>query len=109
VVINLGTNDVGHSVTGAQFQSAYVTLIQRARQKYPNATILALQTFRKRFIPETQAAVRTVNDPKVRFVDTTGWIVEASDTTDNVHPNDQGHRKIADRLAPILSAALAAG
>ena len=109
VVINLGTNDVGHSVTGPQFQSAYVTLIQRARQKYPTATILALQTLRKRFIPETQAAVRIVNDPKVRFVDTTGWIVEATDTTDNVHPNDQGHRKIADRLAPILSAALTTG
>ncbi|MGW4115495.1 RICIN domain-containing protein [Actinosynnema sp. NPDC004786] len=106
VVINLGTNDVGHSVSGAQFQSAYVTLIQRARQKYPNATVLAMQTFRKRYIPETQAAVRIVNDPKVRFVDTTGWIVEATDTTDNVHPNDQGHRKIADRLAPLVSAAL---
>ncbi|WP_201440398.1 RICIN domain-containing protein [Saccharothrix sp. 6-C] len=109
VVINLGTNDVGHSVTKEQFQSAYVTLIQRARQKYPNATILAMQTFRKRFIPETQAAVAVVNDPKVRFVDTTGWIVEATDTTDNVHPNDQGHRKIADRLAPILSSALSTG
>ncbi|MDT7788126.1 MAG: hypothetical protein QOF58_6545, partial [Pseudonocardiales bacterium] len=24
--------------------------------------------------------------------------------TDNVHPNDQGHRKIADRLAPIVGA-----
>ncbi|QFZ24285.1 endoglucanase [Saccharothrix syringae] len=106
VVINLGTNDVGHGVTGAQFQSAYVTLIRRAREKYPNATILALQTFRKRFIAETQAAVRAVNDPKVSFVDTTGWIVEATDTTDNVHPNDQGHRKIADRLAPLLSSAL---
>ncbi|WP_461120504.1 RICIN domain-containing protein [Saccharothrix stipae] len=106
VVINLGTNDVGHNVTGSQFQAAYVTLIQRARQKYPTATVLALQTFRKRFIPETQAAVRIVNDPKVRFVDTTGWIVEATDTTDNVHPNDQGHRKIADRLAPILTTAL---
>ncbi|ONI80435.1 hypothetical protein ALI22I_44805 [Saccharothrix sp. ALI-22-I] len=106
VVINLGTNDVGHSVTGAQFQTAYVTLLRRAREKYPNATVLALQTFRKRFIPETQAAVQTVNDPKIRFVDTTGWIVESTDTSDNVHPNDQGHRKIADRLAPLISAAL---
>jgi lysophospholipase L1-like esterase len=106
VVINLGTNDVGHSVTGPQFQSAYVTLLRRAREKYPNATVLAMQTFRKRFIPETQAAVQAVNDPKIRFVDTTGWIVEATDTTDNVHPNDQGHRKIADRLAPLVSAGL---
>jgi lysophospholipase L1-like esterase len=106
VVINLGTNDVGHSVTKEQFQNAYVTLIRRAKEKYPAASVFALQTFRKRFIPETQAAVRIVNDPKVKFVDTTGWITEATDTSDNVHPNDQGHRKIADRLAPIVSAAL---
>ncbi|MET1073259.1 MAG: GDSL-type esterase/lipase family protein [Umezawaea sp.] len=106
VVINLGTNDVGHSVTKEQFQAAYTTLIRRAREKYPTSTIFALQTFRKRFIPETQAAVQTVNDAKVKFVNTDGWIVEATDTADNVHPNDQGHRKIADRLAPIISAAL---
>jgi len=109
VVINLGTNDVGHSVTGAQFQSAYVTLLRRAREKYPTAAIYAMQTFRKRYIPETKAAVQALNDggdAGVRFIDTTGWIVESTDTTDNVHPNDQGHRKIADRLAPILSTAI---
>ncbi|WP_447007100.1 hypothetical protein ACRAKI_11795 [Saccharothrix isguenensis] len=83
-----------------------MTLLRRAREKYPTATVLAMQTFRKRYVAETQAAVRAVNDPEIRFVDTTGWIVEATDTTDNVHPNDQGHRKIADRLAPIVSAAL---
>ena len=107
VVINLGTNDVGHSVTKAQFQASYVTLMRRAREKYPTAAIFAIGTFRKRFLPETQAAVKTLNDGgdrNVFFVDTTGWIDEATDTADNVHPNDQGHRKIADRLAPIIAA-----
>jgi lysophospholipase L1-like esterase len=105
VVINLGTNDVGHSVTGAQFQSAYITLLARARAKYPDATIYAMQTFRKRYINETKAAVtaRTnAGDSKVRFINTEGWINEATDTVDNVHPNDRGHQKIADRLAAIL-------
>ncbi|KJK48298.1 endoglucanase [Lentzea aerocolonigenes] len=104
VVINLGTNDVGHSVTKDQFHASYVTLLKRAREKYPTAAIFALGTFRKRFLPETQAAVKDVNDGNVYFVDTTGWINESTDTTDNVHPNDQGHRKIADRLAPIVAA-----
>ncbi|WP_086664060.1 SGNH/GDSL hydrolase family protein [Lentzea kentuckyensis] len=107
VVINLGTNDVGHSVTKDQFRASYVTLLQRAREKYPTAAIFALGTFRKRYLPETQAAVKTLTDGgdrNVYFVNTEGWINEATDTTDNVHPNDQGHRKIADRLAPIVAA-----
>jgi len=107
VVINLGTNDVGHSVTKEQFHSSYVTLLKRAREKYPTAAIFAMGTFRKRYLPETQAAVKVVNDGgdrNVYFVNTEGWIDEATDTTDKVHPNDQGHRKIADRLAPIVGA-----
>jgi lysophospholipase L1-like esterase len=106
VVINLGTNDVGHSVTTAQFQTAYIALLQRVRAKYPNAAIFAMETFRKRYVSQTQAAVTARNnagDSRVFFVNTEGWIVESTDTVDNVHPNDQGHRKIADRLAPIVS------
>jgi lysophospholipase L1-like esterase len=103
VIINLGTNDVGHGVTGPQFQSAYITLLRNIRAKYPTATIYALETFRKRYVTDTQAAVTAVADPRVHFVNTEGWINESTDTVDNVHPNDTGHRKIADRLAPLLS------
>lgn len=105
VVINLGTNDVGHSVTGAQFASAYNTLLERVRAKYPNANIYAMETFRKRYVNETKAAVTARNnagDSKVRFINTEGWINEATDTVDKVHPNDSGHQKIANRLAAIL-------
>jgi lysophospholipase L1-like esterase len=109
VVINLGTNDVGHGVHPPEFQATYVTLLERVRQKYPNAVIFAMATFRKRLVAQTQAAVTIRNDAgdaNVFFVNTDGWIVEAADTVDNVHPNDQGHQKIADRLAPIISARL---
>jgi lysophospholipase L1-like esterase len=107
VVVNLGTNDVGHGVHTPEFQATYVTLLERVRQKYPNAIIFAMGTFRKRFVAQTQNAVTIRNnagDLNVYFVNTDGWITEATDTVDNVHPNDQGHRKIADRLAPILAA-----
>lgn len=107
VVINLGTNDVGHGVHTPEFQSTYVTLLQRVRAKYPNAVIFAMATFRKRFVDQTRNAVTIRNnagDAKVFFVDTTGWITEATDTVDNVHPNDAGHQKIATRLAPIIAA-----
>jgi lysophospholipase L1-like esterase len=112
VVINLGTNDVGHGVHTPEFQATYVTLLQRVRAKYPNATIFAMATFRKRFVTQTQTAVSMRNaagDAKVLFVDTTGWINEATDTVDNVHPNDAGHQKIAARLAPIISARIGTG
>lgn len=107
VVINLGTNDLGHNVSGAQFQSAYVTLLQRIRAKYPNATIHAMETFKKWYVTETKAAVaarNTAGDAKVRYVSTEGWITTA-DTADGTHPNDAGHRKIAARLAAVLGAA----
>ncbi|GLI01471.1 GDSL-type esterase/lipase family protein [Phytohabitans aurantiacus] len=104
VVINLGTNDIGHNVSTTQFQQGYVTMLQRLRQAYPNAEIFAMGVFRNRYVTETRNAVAARNaagDSRVRFVDTTGWIV-AGDTTDNVHPSDAGHVKIAQRLRPIL-------
>ncbi|WLW57357.1 GDSL-type esterase/lipase family protein [Streptomyces sp. YU58] len=106
VVINLGTNDVGHGVSSPQFQAAYSSLLRKVRAAYPQAWIFALETFRGRYVPQTEAAVQAAvagGDSRVSFVDTTGWL-GSGDLSDSVHPNDQGHRVIADRLAPIISA-----
>ncbi|TDC42556.1 hypothetical protein E1166_07170 [Micromonospora sp. KC213] len=108
VVINLGTNDVGHSVSGPTFQASYTAFIRNIRAKYPHAAILALKTFRGRYVAETQAAVQAVNnsgDRNVYFVNTDGWLT-AEGLGDAVHPNDRGHQMIADRLAPIVAARL---
>ncbi|WP_410643291.1 GDSL-type esterase/lipase family protein [Amycolatopsis sp. lyj-346] len=105
VVINLGTNDRSHGVSGPQFQSAYTTLLQRIRAKYPQANIYAMETFHRRYVTETTAAVTARNnagDSKVRFINTEGWITPATDTADGTHPNDAGHRKIAARLAAAI-------
>lgn len=106
VVINLGTNDVGHGVSSTQFQAAYTSLLRKVRAAHPQAWIFALRTFRGRYVPQTEAAVRAAvdgGDPRISFVDTTGWL-GTGDLTDAVHPNDQGHRTIANRLAPIVAA-----
>lgn len=106
VVINLGTNDVGHSVHTPQFQSVYTTFLQTIRSRYPNAAILAMETFRMRFAAQTQAAVQARNaagDRNVFYVNTEGWI-PADGLSDSVHPNDKGHQAIAARLAPIIAA-----
>jgi lysophospholipase L1-like esterase len=104
VVINLGTNDVGHHVSTVTFQAHYEALLRLIRQKYPQAHIFALQTFKDRYTAQTRAAVnavRAAGDAKVTFIPTTGWIT-AADTVDGLHPNDVGHQKIAARLAPLL-------
>lgn len=104
VVINLGTNDVGHGVSTTQFQQNYVVMLERVRRAYPTAHIFAMGTFRNRYTPETRNAVaaRTAaGDSRVHFVDTTGWVT-GTDTSDNVHPTDAGHAKIAQRLTPVL-------
>ena len=67
--------------------------------------IFALRTFSGRFGTETQAAVTASGDPRVSYVDTTGWLA-SDDLSDSVHPNDKGHRTITDRLAPVISARL---
>jgi lysophospholipase L1-like esterase len=110
VVINLGTNDVGHSVTGAQFQSAYTGFLRDIRAKYPNAVLFVMETFKRRYLAETQAAVtarNTAGDAKVRFINTEGWLTVGIDYTDtDGHPNDAGHVKVANRLAPIIAPAI---
>jgi lysophospholipase L1-like esterase len=105
VVINLGTNDVGHGVHTPQFQSTYTAFLQTVRAKYPRAAIFALETFRMRYVAQTQAAVQARNaagDRNVFFVNTEGWI-PAGGLSDSVHPNDLGHQAIAAKLTPIIA------
>ncbi|WP_228543286.1 cellulose binding domain-containing protein [Micromonospora sp. S-DT3-3-22] len=108
VVINLGTNDRSHGVSGTDFQNQYATFIRTVRGKYPRAAIFALRTFSGRYAAETAAAVTTVTgdgDRNVFYVDTTGWL-PADGLSDSVHPNDAGHRAITARLAPVVAAKL---
>lgn len=106
VVINLGTNDNGHGVTKANFQTAYTTFIQNIRAKYPRAVIFAFETLRQVYVAETLAAVQALNDAgdhNVYFINTEGWLTSSDYSADGGHPNDQGQAKIAQKLAPILS------
>ncbi|WP_168801574.1 SGNH/GDSL hydrolase family protein [Glycomyces buryatensis] len=105
VVINLGTNDIGHGVSTEQFYENYIVMLERVREAYPDAQIFAMGVFRNRYVAETQSAVQVRNDAgdaNVHFVDTAGWVDPATDTHDNVHPTDAGHEKIAGLLTPVL-------
>jgi lysophospholipase L1-like esterase len=60
VIINLGTNDKSHGVSGNDFQNTYVSFIRTVRGKFPRASIFALRTFSGRYATETANAVAAV-------------------------------------------------
>jgi len=111
VVVNIGTSDIGKGITPDKFQSAYVKLLEGIREKYPDVQILVMRTFNGYYATETQNAViarQTAGDIKVQYVDTTGWVnADTPDYIDVYHPSNAGHYKITQKLAPIISDALA--
>jgi lysophospholipase L1-like esterase len=104
VVINQGTNDGG--ADSQTFRPLYATFLQRIRAAYPNAQIAALRPFNGAHADDikNEVMVRTTGgDKKVFYVDTTGWIDPATDCTDGLHPNEQGHQKVTARLSVELT------
>ncbi|SDT20585.1 SGNH/GDSL hydrolase family protein [Actinoplanes derwentensis] len=110
VVVNIGTNDSGHGVNSADFRTGYTNLLRIVREKNPNARILALRIFKGSWAAETRQSVldrQAAGDTKVTYVDSTGWWDGATMSGDGTHPNDYGHRVLAGKLQPFVSAALA--
>ncbi|WP_369264263.1 GDSL-type esterase/lipase family protein [Streptomyces sp. R35] len=101
IVVNQGTNDAAYGAE--EFRVAYRAYLDRLRSAAPHARILALRPFSGAHADDIAAVVRELADPHVEFVDTTGWISpEDGDFNGTVHPNAQGHRKVADRLASLI-------
>ncbi|HXJ93443.1 MAG TPA: SGNH/GDSL hydrolase family protein [Terriglobia bacterium] len=99
VVVNQGTND--GSYKSAEFEPAYRGYIALIRRRDPKATILCLRPFGGFHADDIQQAVRDLGNPKVIYVDTTGWL-DKSDYTDGVHPNAGGQIKAAERLIEVI-------
>ncbi|NOL45339.1 G-D-S-L family lipolytic protein [Kribbella sandramycini] len=97
VVVNLGVNDP--DLTADQY-AAYVV---RVRTAYPTTTIVALTPFNGAHAETIATAVKSLDDPAVVLIDSTGWITE-DDCTDNIHPSTAGHAKLAAHLIPALEA-----
>ncbi|MEV6273456.1 GDSL-type esterase/lipase family protein [Kribbella sp. NPDC051936] len=95
IVVNLGVNDPTLET------EEYADYVRRVRAAYPSATIVALTPFSGKHAETIQAAVKTVDDPDLVCVDSTGWITE-DDCTDLVHPTVAGHAKIAAHLVEAL-------
>jgi lysophospholipase L1-like esterase len=95
VVINLGVNDPTLEI------EEYTGYVRRVRAAYPETTIVSLTPFNAKHADTIQAAVKSLDDPNLICIDSTGWITE-DDCTDLVHPTVAGHTKLADNLIAAL-------
>jgi lysophospholipase L1-like esterase len=116
IVINLGTNDGNRNeknpVPMDVFQQRHVGFVTKLRERYPDATILALQLFNtlaREKNEAIEAAVQQVNaggDKNVHYVSTHGWVdpnPKGGDIApDWSHPTDQGHHKLTAKMAEVL-------
>ena len=102
VVVNQGTNDALNGVSSADFAPAYTAYLRDIRSRWPHAWIFAVRPFGGYFAPEIAAAVHSVADPRVIYVDTTGW-VPPTQLTDDLHPTVVGHRTVARLLTRVVA------
>ena len=121
VIMHLGTNDVWNARSPAVILTAFSKLVDQMRAQNPNMQILVAQILPMNpsncpdcgnrviafnaAIPSWAAGKTTAQSPIVVVDQWTGYST-AADTTDGVHPNNTGIRKIADRWFPALSARL---
>lgn len=105
VVINLGTNDGLLHVPPKLFEQNYRGFLQQIREKYPNTVVAAMRPVNGAYAEQIAAAVAgtSEDDDHIHYIDTTGWLTPGSDfAPDGYHPSDEGQRKIAARLTPII-------
>ena len=105
VVINMGSNDRNRA-NSELFAALYKSYVETIRKKYPTAIILCLRPFVGAHAAAIEETVRRLADSRIRYVDTTGWIESGKHTTDQVHPNLEGNRIAAEKMAVILKEVL---
>lgn len=100
VVVNQGTNDVLNDKLDG-FQDAYRDYLQSIHRRWPDAWIFALRPFGGHAEGQIRAAVRELDSPRIRYVDTTGWVPHLRNT-DGLHPSVAGHAAAARRLTAVI-------
>jgi len=121
VMMHLGTNDVWNARSPDVILAAFSKLVDQMRAQNPNMQILVAQILPMNpsncpecgnrvvafnaAIPSWAAGKTTAQSPIVVVDQWTGYST-AADTTDGVHPNNTGNRKISDRWLPAVTARL---
>ncbi|GLZ51766.1 SGNH/GDSL hydrolase family protein [Actinomycetospora sp. NBRC 106378] len=108
VLVELGTNDIGRRTPAIDFRARYAALLDRAREGSPAAALVCLGTWAGDGGSSGGADYDTIisslcAERAGRFVDL-GPIYRAPGTrgTTDFHPDDDGHRMIADAVLGVL-------
>ncbi len=98
ILINHGAND--RSKPAELYVEKYGELLDKIRELNPNAKIISLSAFCGAHHEELGAFIKKYNEKNgtnIPFIDSTGWV-----PVEPLHPLRDGHRTIAEHLAPIL-------
>lgn len=101
VIVNQGTNDGGAS--SQVFEPAYQGFLAEIRARWPQAWVFAMRPFNGAHAADIQAAAGAMQDPRVVYVDTAGWL-GPDDYTDGLHPTVAGHLNAARKLQAVVAA-----
>lgn len=113
-VIELGTNDVGIPTPLADFEAQYGDLLGRIRTSSPDAALVCLGTWTADGAAYDETIARVCAANAGRYVSLAGLFAlpelhgpGGRDTFagpgDDFHPNDAGHRAIADAVLAVLA------
>jgi acyl-CoA thioesterase-1 len=113
-VVELGTNDVSENVDLDVFATQYSAILDRIRETSPDSYLVCLSTWRP--VPSYNTIISAACTSRVRasYVDIGRFYNEPSTrgpagqstpfgVSDDFHPNDTGHRAIADSIIEALS------
>jgi hypothetical protein len=116
VVINLGTNDFSTDVdpSAAEFEAAYVSLLERVRDAYPAATVFCTvgPLLAGADLATVRAAIEGAAAARAAAGDTRVEVFELAERNPNdgagcdYHPSPRTHEIMAEALTSALSSAL---
>jgi acyl-CoA thioesterase-1 len=115
-VVELGTNDAGQDVDLDLFVKQYSLILDQIRSTSPNSYLVCLSTWRPSAAYDAAIEAACTTRPRASYADI-GVLFDASGTrgpsgrdtpfgiSDDFHPNDAGHRAIADTVLKSLGGA----
>ncbi|KAJ7877490.1 SGNH hydrolase-type esterase domain-containing protein [Mycena leptocephala] len=108
VVVHIGANDASQNVTQDVFVDTYIDFLATIRKLYPHQPFFLFTPWGWPWSPDfppsfyydgayeaVLEARQALGDHNMFLVNTTGWVTYADVYPDNLHPNVEGHIKIA--------------